>query len=83
MFLCVHPLSESMEINAQIIPMGIRGCEKIMPAKSLKIKRGQHIEIHFGKPIDASLYNNQNRKELISIVEREIRQLSGQLLSPN
>lgn len=68
----------AMEIGAQIIPMGIRGCEKIMPARSLDIKRGQHVEIHLGQPIEASNYNNQTRKELITLVEKEIRQLSGQ-----
>jgi 1-acyl-sn-glycerol-3-phosphate acyltransferase len=68
----------AMEMDAQIIPMGIRGCEKIMPARSLQIKRGQHVEIHFGQPIEASNYNNQTRKELITLVEKEIRQLSGQ-----
>ena len=68
----------AMEMKAQIIPMGIRGCEKIMPAKSLKIKRGRQVEIHFGQPVDASNYSNQNRKELIKTVEEKIRYLSGQ-----
>lgn len=68
----------AMEINARIIPMGIRGCEKIMPAKSLKIKCGRQIEIHFGQAVDASNYSNQNRKELINTVEEKIRYLSGQ-----
>lgn len=68
----------AIETKAQIIPMGIRGCDKIMPAKTLKINRGRHVEVHLGPPINAAKYSNRTRKDLITVVEQEIRQLSGQ-----
>jgi 1-acyl-sn-glycerol-3-phosphate acyltransferase len=65
----------AMDIGAVIIPMGIRGSNKIMPAKSIKINRGEQVEVFFGTPIDASTYTNKNRKELIKEVEGQIRTL--------
>ncbi len=68
----------SMDVGATIIPMGIRGSYDVMPAKTLRVSRGKNVEVHFGKPIDASSFNNKNRKELINKVEKQIKYLSGQ-----
>ena len=68
----------ALDTDATIIPMGIRGSHHLMPARTLKIKRGKQIDIHFGTPIDASNYQNRHRKELITAVQDQIRELCGQ-----
>ena len=68
----------AMDIGATIIPMGIRGSHDVMPAGTLRINRGSHVDIYFGTPIDASSYDIKNRKALIDAVESQIRDLCGQ-----
>lgn len=64
--------------KAVIIPIGIRGANKILPAKTLQINLNQHTEVHIGKPIDASDYTLETKDELIQKVHASIKQLSGQ-----
>ncbi len=61
-----------------IIPVGIRGANEILPAKSLDFRIGRHIEVHVGRPVDASLYTVDTRGQLLQKVEGEIRRLMGQ-----
>jgi len=68
----------AMEIGATIIPMAIKGSEKIMPAGTMQIHRGMHADVYFGEPIDASRYTNSTRSELINAVETQIREMCGQ-----
>ena len=67
----------AVDVGATIVPMGIRGSHDLMPAGTLRINRGRHIDIHFGTPIEASMYGNKDRKELIGAVERQIGKLCG------
>jgi 1-acyl-sn-glycerol-3-phosphate acyltransferase len=61
--------------NAKIIPIGIKGASKILPARTKQFNLGQVAEIHIGEPIDASLYKLNNKDELISTVHKSIEKL--------
>jgi 1-acyl-sn-glycerol-3-phosphate acyltransferase len=68
----------AIETGAQIIPVGIRGSEKVLPAKTWDFYLDQKVEIHIGKPIDASAYTLENKDELIEAVRRELSALCGE-----
>ena len=68
----------AVQSKAIIIPMGIRGAEKILPAKSLGLHLGRKIEVSIGEPIDASQYTMKQQDELSAIVKSSIASLCGQ-----
>jgi 1-acyl-sn-glycerol-3-phosphate acyltransferase len=61
--------------KATIIPIGIRGAYDILPARTLQFNLNQTAEIHIGKPIDASLYNFEDRNKLVQVVYDSIKNL--------
>jgi 1-acyl-sn-glycerol-3-phosphate acyltransferase len=68
----------AIDAGAQIIPVGIRGSEKVLPAKTWDFFLDQKVEVHIGKPIDASAYTVEHKDELIEAVRREISILCGE-----
>jgi 1-acyl-sn-glycerol-3-phosphate acyltransferase len=68
----------AIEAGAQIIPVGIRGSEKVLQPKTWEFFLDQKVDIHIGKPIDASAYTLENKDELIEAVRREISILCGE-----
>lgn len=68
----------SMEAGATIIPIGIVGSGEVMAAKSLRINKGKHVDIHIGRPVDSSKYSRKNREDLILNVESQIRHMTSQ-----
>lgn len=52
--------------GATIIPIGIRGANDILPARTFQIHIHKKAEVHIGKPIDASKYTLENKEELIT-----------------
>jgi 1-acyl-sn-glycerol-3-phosphate acyltransferase len=69
----------ALETGATIIPIGIRGCRGVLPAKTLRFELGCTAEVHLGRPIDASTFGPATRDTLMSNVERQIRELSGEV----
>ena len=65
----------AIESKAMIIPIGIRGANNILPARTMQFNLNQTAEIHVGQPIDASRYTMENRDELIDLVHQTIKQL--------
>ena len=68
----------AIEAGAQIIPVGIRGSEKVLPPKTWEFFLDQKVDVHIGKPIDTSAYTLENKDELIEAVRREISVLCGE-----
>ena len=68
----------AIDAGAQLIPVGIRGSEKVLPAKTWDFFLDQKVEVHIGKPIDASAYTAEHKDELIEAVRREISILCGE-----
>jgi 1-acyl-sn-glycerol-3-phosphate acyltransferase len=64
----------AIKTQALIIPLTIRGANKILQAHTWSFHLGQTVEMCIGAPIDASQYTMAQRDELLSLVEAEIRQ---------
>ena len=58
----------ALQTGATIIPIGIRGAHRVLPARSLEFCPGQEVDIRIGAPIQASQYRLDNKEELISAV---------------
>ena len=71
----------AQQAGASIVPVGIRGTGVVMPADRLQFHWNQEVELHIGRPVDASRYTSRQRSELMSEVETQIKELSGE--SPN
>lgn len=68
----------AIQAKAKIIPLGLRGANKILPAHSFQFNLNQTAEIHIGKPIDSSEYTLENKNELIDRVYVAIKELMGE-----
>ena len=68
----------AIEAGAQIIPVGSRGSEKVLPPRTWDFYLDQEVKIHIGKPIDASAYTLENKDALIETVRRELSVLCGE-----
>jgi len=65
----------AIETGATIIPVGIVGSEKILPAGSLNFNLGQHVVVNIGRPIDASKYTMKQKDMLLKDVRASIEGL--------
>ena len=68
----------AIQAGAVIIPMGIRGANAILPARTHQFNLNESVEVHIGKPIDASKFTLENKEELIDLVFQEMKQLVGE-----
>jgi 1-acyl-sn-glycerol-3-phosphate acyltransferase len=67
----------AIKTGATIIPIGIRGANRILPAHSYQFHLNQHAEVHVGKPIDASDYDLKDKAQLIERVHQAMDDLIG------
>ncbi len=67
----------AIKTNALIIPMGIRGANQILPARTRQFRLNQQAELHIGKPIDASRFDLDHKDALITEVHQAIQDLLG------
>ncbi|MBP6917915.1 MAG: 1-acyl-sn-glycerol-3-phosphate acyltransferase [Legionellaceae bacterium] len=65
----------AIKTNALIIPMGIRGANQILPARTRQFRLNQPAELHIGKPIDASRFDLDHKDALITEVHQAIQDL--------
>ncbi len=68
----------AIKTHATIIPIGIRGANRILPAKSLRLNLGQEIEVYVGEPIDTKEYTLDNKEALIATVHEKMLALVGE-----
>lgn len=65
----------AIQTEAIIIPVGIRGASQVLPSKTLALSSDQPVEVHVGKPIDASEFNEDSKDLLLKKVEKVMREL--------
>ena len=68
----------AINAKATIIPIGIRGADKILPARTLQFNLGEPAEIHIGEAIDTSAYTLESKDALIERVHQVMRGLVGE-----
>lgn len=74
----IHPFKKGgfvLAINSgrQIVPVTIKGTNKIMPKNSYTIFSG-HVHLHIGKPIDTSEFDFSSRDDLVKKVQNTIEE---------
>ncbi|MEM9101575.1 MAG: lysophospholipid acyltransferase family protein [Pseudomonadota bacterium] len=68
----------AIETGAEIIPMGIRGIDNVLPARTHHYHFDMPVEVHIGKAIDASEYALDDKEKLLGVVREEILKLTNQ-----
>ncbi len=65
----------AIETAATVIPVGIVGSEKVLPAGTTDFNLGQHVVVNIGRPIEASKYTMDQRDALMRDVRSAIEGL--------
>ena len=68
----------ALQTGAIIIPVGIQGSETILPPDTFDFVLGRKVEVNIGEPVDASLYNIEQRDALMQKVRQAIEGLAGE-----
>jgi 1-acyl-sn-glycerol-3-phosphate acyltransferase len=64
----------ALEAQVPIIPVRIKGAEKVWPAQSMKFIPGE-VKIIYGEPILPATYKNMEVKELANFVQTKVEEL--------
>jgi 1-acyl-sn-glycerol-3-phosphate acyltransferase len=65
----------ALNTGLRILPVGIRGTEKILPADGALVNRGAVVELQFGEPVDPSSFGDSGRTRLIKVVRDVIQSM--------
>ncbi|MCW5588493.1 MAG: 1-acyl-sn-glycerol-3-phosphate acyltransferase [Legionellales bacterium] len=65
----------ALQTGASIVPIGIKNANKILPKQTWQFSTHENVEVHVGKPIDASQYSLETRDELMEAVRTEMLKL--------
>lgn len=68
----------AIQTGATIIPLGIRGANHVLPARTTHFNLNQSVEIHVGQPIDASAFTLENKEALAQSVSEALKNLTGE-----
>lgn len=68
----------ALQMQATIIPVGIRGIGEVLPADKLTVQIGGHADVYIGKPIDTNQYTLEQREQLMNDVRAAIKQAAAQ-----
>jgi 1-acyl-sn-glycerol-3-phosphate acyltransferase len=71
----------AIEAGAVIIPIGIRGANAILPARTHELYLNQHAQIHIGEPIDTTQFTLADKDRLIESVRGTMKKLVGEAAS--
>lgn len=66
----------ALETGVPIVPVTIEGTRHVLPAKHLRVRSGQRVDVTFHPPIDPAEYGHARRDELVERVRSTIE--SGQ-----
>jgi 1-acyl-sn-glycerol-3-phosphate acyltransferase len=67
----------ALDTGLRILPVGIRGTEKILPADGALVNRGASVELEFGEPVDPARFGEKGRTELMKVVRAAIEAMVG------
>lgn len=65
----------AIQAKATIIPIGIKGASELLPKNSWKFHLQQKIQVNIGQPIDASVFKQDDKEQLMQQVREEILKL--------
>ncbi|WP_203142695.1 lysophospholipid acyltransferase family protein [Marinobacter mangrovi] len=67
----------ALDTQAIIVPVGIRGNERVLPARTWHINLGQQVDFCVGEPLDSRQYSREQLPELMAEVRRRIERERG------
>ncbi|TBW52532.1 1-acyl-sn-glycerol-3-phosphate acyltransferase [Marinobacter halodurans] len=62
----------ALDTRAIIVPVGISGNERVLPARTWQINLGQRVDFCVGEPLDSRDYSREQLPELMAEVRRRI-----------
>jgi 1-acyl-sn-glycerol-3-phosphate acyltransferase len=62
----------ALDTGLRILPVGILGTEKILPADGALVNAGATVTLEFGEPVDPAQYGEAGRKDLMLAVRASI-----------
>lgn len=65
----------AIQTQATIIPIGIVGANRILPARTKQLALDQSAEVHIGQPINAAAYSLDQKDALIAVVRNTMQAL--------
>lgn len=65
----------AIQTGAIIIPVGIRGANNVLPARTLQFNLNQHVTLQLGEPIDAANYTLDSKEQLMEKVRQALLML--------
>jgi 1-acyl-sn-glycerol-3-phosphate acyltransferase len=63
----------ALKTGLRILPVGIRGTERILPADGALVNSGASVELEFGEPIDPKNFGETRRNDLMQAVRASIQ----------
>lgn len=69
----------ALDTQAIIVPVGIRGNERVLPARTWHINLGQQVDFCVGEPLDSRQYSREQLPELMAEVRRRIERERGRV----
>jgi 1-acyl-sn-glycerol-3-phosphate acyltransferase len=70
------PFRVALDTGAIIVPLGIRGADTVLPARTTRFSYGQPVDVAVGRPIDSRQYAG-DLERLMADVRLEIEALAG------
>lgn len=67
----------AIETERRILPVAIRGTERVLAADGALVSKGARVEVAIGTPIDAGEYGEQRRPELVAKVREVLEGMLG------
>lgn len=71
----------ALDTDAVIIPVGIRGISKVLPARSWRFNLGQPVSVHIGEPVDTREYSREQLDTLMLETRQRIQGLLGETVA--
>lgn len=65
----------ALETGLRILPVGLRGTERILESGSFDVRKGTRVEVHFGAPIDPREFGVERRDALAAATREAIAAL--------
>jgi 1-acyl-sn-glycerol-3-phosphate acyltransferase len=63
----------ALDTGLRILPVALRGTEKILPADGVAVNRGAEVECEFGEPVDPAAFGESRRTDLMNAVRASIQ----------
>ncbi|MBE0486593.1 1-acyl-sn-glycerol-3-phosphate acyltransferase [Marinobacter sp.] len=67
----------ALDTEAVIVPVAIRGISPVLPARSLRIKLGQPVDVRVGAPINTAGKGKDDLEQVMAQVRASLEQLLG------